>query len=172
MLKLLLVVLVLGLGVAGWLGFAHWRALPRASTEVAELTPQKRVMLERLRAEKKFQPHDYPPLGYTGAESEEDRIKATAAVNNVIDNLLALPDGPIQARVVSRDIGRGMKKVGWLATEDRDRTGDYMIEVWYILGFRGATGRFAHGSWYKKPEGYGEPLPPGWSAPDKPRPIG
>jgi hypothetical protein len=46
-----------------------------------------------------------------------------------------------------------------------------MIEIWYITCFKRATGRFAYGAYYKKPVGYGEPLPPGWIAPDKPRPI-
>lgn len=59
-----------------------------------------------------------------------------------------------------------------LATEDRDRTGDYLLEVWYILGFKGATGRFATGVAYSRLSGYSEPLPPGWTAPDQPRPIG
>jgi hypothetical protein len=59
-----------------------------------------------------------------------------------------------------------------LETEDRDRAQGYLLEIWYIVGFKGATGRFAYGSAYQKPEGYGEPLPPGWTAPDHPRPIG
>jgi hypothetical protein len=46
-----------------------------------------------------------------------------------------------------------------------------MLEIWYILGFKGATGRFAYGSAYRNPDGYGEPLPPGWLTPDKPRRI-
>ena len=64
-----------------------------------------------------------------------------------------------------------MKQVFWLATEYRDRTAEYMVEIRYILGFKLATGRFAYGSAHRNPDGYGEPLPPGWSAPDKPRPI-
>ena len=58
-----------------------------------------------------------------------------------------------------------------LETEDRDRAQGYMLEIWYILGFKGATGLFAYGAAYSKPVGYGEPLPPGWTGPDKPRPI-
>jgi hypothetical protein len=59
-----------------------------------------------------------------------------------------------------------------MLTEDRDRTQGYMLEIWYILGFKGATGRFAYGGAVQKPSGLGEPLPPGWTAPDRPRPIG
>jgi hypothetical protein len=58
-----------------------------------------------------------------------------------------------------------------LETEDRDRAYGYMLEVWYILGFKGPTGHFDSGSAYSKPPGYSEPLPPGWLAPDKPRRI-
>ena len=129
-------------------------------------------MLLRLRAETKFLPNNYPPLGYTGIVDAADREAATSAVNDVIDSVLAQPDGVVRAKSVADAIGRNMKRVGMLETEDRERTGDYMIEVWYIAGFKGATGRFAYGSAFPRPPGYGEPLPPGWTAPDKPRPIG
>jgi hypothetical protein len=111
-------------------------------------------------------------LGYTGAETTEDRVRATGAVDDVIDTVLAQPDGSVHARDVSRLIGKGMKQVFWLATEDRDRTAGYLVEVWYILGFKGPTGQFVSGSGYFRAEGYSEPLPPGWTAPDRPRPIG
>ena len=145
---------------------------PKASAEVVQLTPETRVRLQRLRAEAKFQPNDYPPLGYTGPETPEDGARATTAVNGVIDGVLAQAGPPIAAKSVSSLIGKGMRQVSDLATEDRDRTQGYMLEVWYILGFKGPTGRFAYGAAYPKPSGYGEPLPPGWSAPDKPRPAG
>jgi len=65
-----------------------------------------------------------------------------------------------------------MAAVDPLETEDRDRTGGYMVEIWYLLGFQGCDGSgLAYGSAHPKPHGYGEPLPPGWTAPDKPRPI-
>lgn len=144
---------------------------PTPSTEVVQLTPEKRALLQRLRAETKFQPQSFPPFGYTGAETPEDRVQGTAAVNGVIDAVLAQPDGPVHAPAVSSLIGKGLEEVDLLATEDRDRTQGYMLEIWYILGFKGATGHFAYGAAFRKPEGYGEPLPPGWSAPDKPRPI-
>jgi hypothetical protein len=165
---------VLVLGAAGYAGFLYWhyiRMFPEASTETVQLTPEKRAWLERLRAEPKFKPHDYPPLGYTGAEAPEDRARAASAVDGVIDAVLACPDGPIQAKFVIDLIGAGLRKVNTLATEDRDRTQDYMLEVWYVLGFKGATGRFAHGPAFRGPDGYREPLPPGWTAPDKPRSI-
>jgi hypothetical protein len=171
---LLIVVSVLGLGTIAFLGVRFWQysqMWPEASTEIVQLTPEKRILLQRLRAETKFQPHNYPPLGYTGAETPQDQARATAAVNAVIDVVLARSDGPIPAKAVSDLIGNAMRQVDLLATEDRDRRADYLIEIWYMLGFKGATGHFAYGAAYPKLVGYGEPLPPGWIAPDKPRPI-
>ncbi|WP_143062749.1 hypothetical protein [Bradyrhizobium sp. OK095] len=159
------------LAFAGVLYWKYAQLFPEPSTEVVQLAPEKRTLLERLRRETKFQPHRFPPRGYTGAETPEDRTRATDAVNGVIDAVLARPDGPVQAREVSRLIGKGLRRVFWLATEDRDRTGEYLVEVWYILGFKGATGQFVYGTAYSRPAGYSEPLPPGWTAPDQPRPI-
>jgi hypothetical protein len=65
---------------------------PPPSTEVVQLTPEKRVHLLRLRAETKFQPNEYPPFFYTGAETPEDGARAAAAVNDVIDAVLAQSD--------------------------------------------------------------------------------
>lgn len=140
-----------------------------ADEEIVQLTSATRARLGALRAEAKFGPHDFPPLGYTGPDRPEDAPALNAAVNDFIDGLLAEPDGPISAREVASRMGPAMDRVRWLATADRDRTAGYLIEVWYILGFRGATGRFAHGDGYPVPLGYAEPLPPGWTAPDRPR---
>jgi hypothetical protein len=167
----LLTIMVL---VTGFIGLRLWqwsRTLPKASTEIVQLTPDKRLVLQRLRAEHKFQPHDFPPLGYTGAESPEDEATATQIVNGVIDTVLTRPDGPLAAKTVSDRIGKGMHEVKFLATEDRERTLGYMVEIWYRLGFKGATGRFAYGSAFPVPPGYSEPLPPGWRSPTAPRPI-
>ena len=171
---LLIAAFVLGLAAFVFLGVRFWqysRLWPKPSAELVQLTPEKRLLLQRLRAENKFQPNDYPPLGYTGAETREDEARAMATVNQVIDAVLTKPDGPLRAEVVIALIGKGTREVGTLATEDRDRTRGYLLEIWYILGFKGPTGLFAYGSAYPKPDGYGEPLPPGWIAPDKPRPI-
>ena len=165
---------VLAMAVASFVGFRVWqisRLWPAASTEVVQLTQDRRVSLGRLRSEAKFGPNDYPPLGYTGAATPEDQALGTSAVNSVIDAVLAEPNGPIQAKTVSDLIGKAMRKVDLLETEDRDRTQGYMLEIWYLLGFKGATGRFAYGGTTPYSSGLGEPLPPGWTAPDKPRPI-
>jgi hypothetical protein len=162
-------------GALSFAGFVYWkytRFFPEPSNEAVQLTPEKRILLERLRKETKFQPHDFPPLGYTGAETPQERARATAAVDRAIDGVLAQPNGPVAARTVSRLIGNAMRRVFWLATEDRDRTSDYLLEIWYILGFKGATGQFAYGAAYRKPAGFAEPLPPGWASPDQPREFG
>jgi hypothetical protein len=171
---LLIAACILGLAAFAFLGVRivqYSRLFPPPSAEVVQLTPEKRVHLQRLRAEIKFQSNDYPPLGYAGAETPQDQARATAAVNAVIEAVLAQSDRPIHARSISTLFGKAMREVETLATEDRDRTQGYMLEIWYILGFKGATGRFAYGSAYRNPDGYGEPLPPGWLTPDKPRRI-
>jgi hypothetical protein len=169
----LLIAVVLTVVVfVGFVGLGLWRYLqlwPKASSEVVQLTPDKRAALERLKAEEKFGPDDYAPLGYPGAADAEDKARATATVNGVVAAVLANAHGSVDAPTVAALFSKAMREVNRLDTEDRDRTQGYLVEVWYILGFKGATGRFAYGSAFPKPPGYGEPLPPGWAAPDKPR---
>lgn len=168
----ILVVSVLILGTCTSFGFWwHSRQFPQASIEVTELTPNKRVELERLREEHKFQPEDFPPFFYTGAETPEDEAIAVSAVNGVIDEIVSRPDGPLPARIVIEKMKVRTAKTRHLATEDRDRTQQYMVEIWYLLGFRGSTGMFAYGSSLRPPPGYGEPLPPGWASPTQRREI-
>jgi len=172
---LIITVASLLIAIAAVVGVGIWRyarLFPKPSAEVVELTLQKRQTLQRLQAEAKFQPNEYPPLGYTGPETPEEKATATAAVDKVVAAVLSQPGDSVRARDVAALIKSGMKSVFPLPTEDRDRTQGYMLEVWYILGFRGPTGLFIYGSAYPKPVGYGEPLPPGWTAPDKPRRIG
>lgn len=155
-------------------GFGVWRyrkLFPPVSNEVVLLTSAKRDALAKLRDEKKFQPNGYPPLGYTGMATPEDEATANSAVEGVIDGILAGHDDHLSAKYVSNLIGTGMHSVDLLETEDRERTQGYMLEIWYLAGFKGATGRFAYGAYFKPPPGYAEPLPPGWTSPDHPRPI-
>lgn len=166
---ILLVIAALGLVAAGWWRYSS--LFPGPSREIVHLDGTKRQALSRLRDEKKFEPHDYPPLGYTGIATPEEGAVARAAVNDVLGSILSRPDGPVPATSVAELIGRAMKSVGTLETEDRDRTAGYMIEIWYLLGFTDATGRFAYGAAFPRPGGHGEPLPPGWKSPTQPRPI-
>lgn len=171
--RTLLILLAAGLLTAGTVGWWKFTGLfPKLTQESVLLNAANRNALERLREEEKFEPHDYLPLGYTGVATREDGATARLAVNETIDAILSREDGPISAKTVTGLIGRAMKRVNLLDTEDRDRTGDYMIEIWYLLGFKGATGRFAYGAAFPRPTGYGEPLPPGWKSPSEPRPIG
>ena len=170
----LLVIALIALVVAGWWKYSS--LFPEPSQETVQLSADKRHALIRLRDERKFEPHDYPPLGYTGVATPDEGVIARAAVNDVIGSILARENGPISATTVSDLIGRGMKRVDQLETEDRDRTaarpcsapGKYR----YLLGFKGATGRFAYGAAFQRPDGYDEPLPPGWKSPTEPRAIG
>ena len=147
-------------------------ASPPPSREVVQLNTEKRVILQQLRNEQKFLPHDFPPLGYTGIATPEEGLVAKAAVNDVINDILAREDGPLPASVVIEHIAVAMERVDLLETEDRDRTYGYLVEIWYLLGFKGATGLFDYGAAFTRPEGYGEPLPPGWLSPSQPRVIG
>ncbi|PWR25897.1 DUF4844 domain-containing protein [Zavarzinia aquatilis] len=165
----LVIAILLAGGAAGWWLYA--RSFPPGSQENVLLTPEKRQALERLRHEDKFKPHDYPPLGYTGIATPEEGAIAQAAVNDAIDAILLFKDESISAESVSDLIGRAMSRVRLLETEDRDRAANYMIEIWYILGFKGATGQFAYGAAFQRPAGYSEPLPPGWKSPTEPRQI-
>ena len=155
---------------AGWWKYSS--LFPRPSREVVQLTAEKRNALIRLRDERKFEPHDHPPLGYTGIATPEDGVLARAAVNDVIGSILAQEDGAVSSKMVLGFIRRGLKRVEKLETEDRDRAAEYLIEIWYLLGFRGPTGRFMNGADFEQTHGYGEPLPPGWKSPSEPRPIG
>ncbi|WP_443025929.1 DUF4844 domain-containing protein [Sphingomonas sp. RB1R13] len=173
--RTLLVLSIVMLVLLGMVASASWKysqAFPKPSNEMVQLNSEKRVILSRLRSEEKFEPHDYPPLGYAGVATPEEGVVARAAVNGVLDTILFRENGPLPASDVLTLIRRAMKRVNLLETEDRDRTSGYMIEVWYILGFKGATGQFAYGSMFSAPAGYGEPLPPGWKSPREPRPIG
>lgn len=163
----LLIVCVIGVG-----GFAYWKYLqmfPETSHEVVMLDAAKRDALIRLRDENKFGPHDYPPLGYTGAATIKDKATASLAINHVIDAILQSSDREIRSEVVSGLFSGVAEKTFLLETEDRDRAGGYLLEIWYVLGFKGASGNFVYGSYFKLPPGYGEPLPPGWKSPTEPR---
>jgi hypothetical protein len=163
----LLAVAIAALALGAFAAWRYSRLFPSVSSEAVRLTPDVRAHLVRLRAEAKFG----PDADYTGAATPADRDVASAAIDEVIDKVLDARSDVIQAKIVSAWIGQAMHKVDRLETEDRDRTSGYLIKVWYIIGFKGATGRFAYGSGFPIPKGHGEPLPPGWSAPDRPRSI-
>jgi len=169
--QILIALFVVCLAAVGYSGYRIWSLWPAAPTEVVDFTPQKRAVLEKLEAEPKFRAHDYPPQPYPGIPSDDYEL-AAQVVDGVIIEVLRHPDGPLAAKDVAELFAKSMELTGELKTPDRDRTADYMLEIWYILGFKESTGLFTYGAGFKMPEGYGEPLPPGWTAPDQPRPIG
>lgn len=162
-----IVIIALIAGVVGLGAFRMTDSNQTTSDEVVYLTAEKRDLLKRLRSEKKFAADDM----YTGMATPEDEVIANAAVHALIDGVLVMPNDKVSAKATSGLIGKGIKSLAWLETADRDRAYDYFREVWYIIGFKGAIGHFDYGSYYTLPEGYGEPLPPGWTAPDQPRRI-
>ncbi|HEY0598626.1 hypothetical protein [Brevundimonas sp.] len=168
---------LLGLILAGPLVGAAAPGCSRASPrpledENIDVADSAWIRLSALRREPKFQPHDYPPLGYMGPDTPEDLEPLTNMVNRAIDRVLALKAPRISAASVRPVLLRTMAEAALFATDDRDRVVGYLLEVWYILGFHTALFAMRHGSAYKIPPGYSEPLPPGWTTPDRPRPIG
>jgi len=95
-----------------WWKYSH--LFPKPSNETVQLDAHKRDVLSSLRKEEKFEPNEYPPLGYTDVATPEEGVVARAAVNDVLDSILSREDGPISASFVSDLIGRGMKgSVSW-----------------------------------------------------------
>lgn len=166
---LIILLSFLTIGAIASMAWRSNRFYPEVSLETVQLDTEKRHTLMLLRSERKFEAHNFPPLGYTGIATEEEGVTARGAVNKVIDEILAHQDGPLSSAAVAASIAKGMKQVDLLETEDRDRTAEYMLEIWYLLGFKGATGQFASGAGFPVPKGYGEPLPPGWKSPTEPR---
>jgi len=131
----MLIAVVLALAIA-----ASWLALrrPAAPDETTPLTPAKRERLEALLAARKFQPDRY----YTGIATPEEGVTATATVDDVIRAVLERPDGAVGRRWMIRRFKAALRRVFLLETEDRDRTGSYLAEIWDILGFGGPAGLF------------------------------
>jgi len=99
------------------------------------LTHDNRAELVELRAQNKFQPDLLS--GYTGADLPEDVAPLNAAVNNLIDALLAQPDGPVSDGEVRGLVAKAINEVDLFATEDRERAYRYIRQVWNTLGFEG-----------------------------------
>ena len=125
--------------------------------------------LAMLRREPKFVPHEYPPLGYTGPDTPEDLEPLTEIVDQAIDGSLALRAEALSASILRPILVQAQQQADMFATEDRDRVWGYMLEIWYIVGFRVSLFGATYGTYFQVPDGYGEPLPPGWNAPDQPR---
>lgn len=157
------------------LGFAAGGALWRLWKPKAEPPYEERVMLDdalrtrlqALRDEDKFHADASIIPPYAGPKGPRNRATLSGWVNGVIDDILNEDDGPLEASDVAGRIGLAMGAASRRPAADQTRLHGYLIEIWYILGYRSATGYFPPAE--DAPEGWGERLPPGWAAPDRPR---
>lgn len=94
-----------------------------------------RSALVELRSEAKFRPQLLS--GYTGADTPEDVAPLNAAVNELIDQVLAQPAGSMSEAELLPLIQSAVQQVDEFATEDRERAYRYFREVWTMVGFRG-----------------------------------
>jgi hypothetical protein len=88
-------------------------------------------------------------------------------VDGVLDDILSRADGPLEASEVAGRLGIAIGAASKRPAADAARLHGYLIEIWYILGYRSATGYFPVPE--DAPEGWAEPLPPGWASPEQPR---
>jgi hypothetical protein len=165
--RILAVFVLLGFAAGG----AVWRLWkPKAEPLYEERTvldAKLRARLQALRDEAKFHADDTIDPAYAGPRGPRNRASLSAFVDGVIDDILSEPDGPLEASDVAGRLGIAIGGTSKRPAADVVRLNGYLIEIWYILGYRSQTGYFPPSD--TAPEGWGEPLPPGWLAPDKPR---
>lgn len=149
---------------AGGAVWRFWKPKPEPLYEErAMLDEATRARLQALRDDDKFHADD----AYPGPKGPKNRATLSGWVDGVIDDILAEDDGPLEASDVAGRIGIAIGAASKRPAADQDRLHGYLIEIWYILGYRSATGYFPASD--AAPEGWSEPLPPGWDAPDRPR---
>ncbi|CAL1692870.1 hypothetical protein MMB232_03053 [Brevundimonas subvibrioides] len=160
---------VLGLVAIG--GMA-WRLIkPKPAPlyeETAMLSPDIRGRLQALRVEAKFAPGgDYP-----GPKGPKTRARLSAVIDDLLDDILSEPDGPIEASDLAGRLGLAVAAVSKRTEADARRAHGYMLEIWWIFGFRSAAGYFKPEDGAGVVDGWAEPLPPGWTSPDgRPKPL-
>lgn len=141
-----------------------WKPKPEPLyEETALLGEAVRERLQALREEDKF----WADGTYAGPKGPKNRATLSGWVDGILDDILAEPDGPLEASDVAGRLGIAIGAASKRPAADQDRLHGYLIEIWYILGYRSATGYFPPSD--AAPEGWSEPLPPGWEAPDRPR---
>lgn len=152
-------------------GGALWRLWkPRPAPlyeETILLGPEIREQLKALRDEAKFHADAAIVPPYPGRKGPKNRASLSAFVDGVIDDILNEPDGPLEASDVAGRLGIAIGQASKRPRADQERLHGYMIEIWYILGYRSATGYFPAPE--TAPDGWSEPLPPGWTDPETPR---
>ena len=153
--------LAFAVGGAIW---RFWKPRPEPLYEErAILGAEVRERLQALRDEDKFRADET----YVGPKGPKNRATLSGWVDGVLDDILAEPDGPLEASDVAGRLGIAIGAASKRPAADQERLHGYLIEIWYILGYRSATGYFPPSE--DAPEGWSEPLPPGWTAPDRPR---
>ena len=159
----ILATVVLLAAAAGGAIWRFWKPKPEPLyEETAMLDEGVRARLQALRDEDKFWADDT----YAGPKGPKNRATLSGWVNGVLDDILNEPDGPLEASDVAGRVGLAIGAASKRPAADQTRLHGYLIEIWYILGYRSATGYFpARGA----PEGWSEPLPPGWASPERPR---
>ena len=163
----ILATFVLLAAAAGGAIWRYWKPKPEPLyEETAMLDAAMRARLRALRDEDKFWADDAISPPYPGPKGPKNRATLSGWVNGVIDDILAEDDGPLEASDVAGRIGLAMGAASKRPAADQARLHGYLIEIWWILGYRSATGYFPTDG---APEGWGERLPPGWAAPDRPR---
>lgn len=159
------VLLAVAAGGAIW---RFWKPKPQPLyEETAMLDDGVRARLQALRDEDKFWADETIDPPYPGPKGPKNRATLSGWVNGVIDDILAEDDGPLEASDVAGRIGLAIGAASKRPHADQTRLHGYLIEIWWILGYRSATGYFPASE--DAPEGWSEPLPPGWAAPDRPR---
>ncbi len=152
-------------------GGAVWRMWkPKAEPlyeETARLDADLRARLQALRDEDKFHADATIDPPYAGPKGPKNRASLSAFVDGVIDDILNEPDGPLDASDVAGRLGIAIGAASKRPAADVARLHGYLIEIWYILGYRSSTGYFPPSD--TAPEGWSEALPPGWASPDSPR---
>lgn len=152
-------------------GGAIWRMFrPKPEPlyeETIHLGADIRDRLRALREEAKFHADAAIVPPYAGPRGPKNRASLSAFVDGVIDDILNEQDGPLEASDVAGRLGLAIGSASKRPHADQERLHGYLIEIWYILGYRSATGYFPASD--AVPEGWAEPLPPGWTAPDQPR---
>ena len=164
----ILATLVLLAAAAGGAAWRFWKPKPEPLYEERVLLGGEiRARLQALRDEAKFGADDSLDPPYPGPKGPRNRVALSAMVDGVLDDLLAEADGWLEASDVAGRLGLAIGAASRRPAADAARLHGYLIEIWYILGYRSATGYFPPSA--DAPEGRAEPLPPGWAAPERPR---
>lgn len=159
---------VLLAAAAGGAIWRFWKPKPEPLYEErVMLDAGLRARLRALRDEDKFHADAAITPPYAGPKGPKNRATLSGWVNGVIDDILAEDDGLLEASDVAGRIGLAIGAASKRPHADQTRLHGYLIEIWYILGYRSATGYFPEA--VDAPEGWAEALPPGWASPEQPR---